>query len=353
MGIIKGKKIWYHLIIFILTSFFFSSCIDKKGTDFSKENAMQKFLEMSPISAASFYAKERKNYQFLDQFYRDSILPAIALCSYRELKGIKTILRFTPVNEVVDSYFKDRRAEYLDKIQSEIINNTKLQKEIFENEVYPLLKIELDSMLNSDITNVMNKYSGGFLNYKKLEFFIGKNSNDFKRIWNENVDSKNYSKHINRYIYVYLDSICQYQKQYLYSITGRKLNKDINLNVPDITINVSSDILKDVNNYTSGEKKTMTKEFIKDYAAPIVVGAVTGGVGSVIYEMGNYSYDIYDVYNNIKNKTVSPEEQLIASCVEKVCSDVEKKYFEDIKQMVFKAIDDNNRVIFNFISMVL
>ena len=126
-----------------------------------------------------------------------------------------------------------------------------MQKQLFETEIYPLMEIELDSMLNADITKIIDRYAGGFLNYRKLEFFIGKDSKKFEKLWKEYINPQSYNDHINKYIQTYMDSISEFQKQYFYDVTGRKIEKELEINVPEISMNISSDILKQVDYFTS------------------------------------------------------------------------------------------------------
>lgn len=342
------------LFYLILISVFVGSCSNRKSeTSFTRENAMHKFLEMSPEQGAIFYVKNRFIYSFLDSFYRDSVFPAIMNCSYNELKNINTALKNTPLAETVQSYFNDIRNMYLKEIHTEILNNTHLQKKIFEQEVLPLMEIELNSILTDDMENVIDKYAGGLLNYRKLEFFFGKNEKDFKELWNKYIHVQSYNEHMNKYIEAYLDSICKFQEDYLCSVTGRKINKKLKIDIPHISINISNDILDQVNDFTTGEKIAMTTELIKDYAAPVVIGAFTGGVGSIIYEIGNTSYDMYGLYQDIENEEIDPEEQLLSVCVEEISDKIKKQYFQAIQNAVMDRIESSNQVLYNLILFAL
>ena len=314
---------------------------------------MHKFLGMSPEQGAIFYANNRLKYSFLDSFYRDSVLPAIMNCSYNELKNVNAALKNTPLTETVQSYFSDIRNIYLKDIHAEILNNTHLQKQIFEQEVLPLMEIELNSIVTDDMEKVIDKYAGGFLNYRKLKFFFGNNGKDFKELWNKYIHVQSYNEHMNKYIEAYLDSICKFQKDYLYFVTGRKINKNLEIDMPHISINISSDIIGQVNDFTTGEKMAMTTELIKDYAAPVIIGAFTGGVGSIIYEIGNTSYDMYDLYQDIENEMIEPEEQLLSVCVEEINDKIKKQYFQAVQNAVIDRIESSNQVLYNLILLAL
>lgn len=97
----------------------------------------------------------------------------------------------------------------------------------------------------------------------------------------------------------------------------------------------------------------MTTELIKDYAAPVVIGALTGGVGSVIYEIGNTSYDVYDLYQEIENEEVEPEEQLLSVCVEEINDEIKKQYFQAVQHAVMNGIENSNQVLYNLILFAL
>ena len=150
---VNMRKLFYLILVLI----FAASCGNRRSeVPFTKENAMQKFLEMSPEQGASFYAKNRLAYSFLDSFYRDSIFPAVTNCSYNELKNINTALKNTPLTGIAEVYFDEARKMYLKDIHAEIINNAHLQKQVFEKEVMPLMEIELNSMVTDDMENVID-----------------------------------------------------------------------------------------------------------------------------------------------------------------------------------------------------
>ena len=87
----------------------------------------------------------------------------------------------------MNAYFHDVRKEYLQNIQTEIISYSQLQKKLFKDEIFPLMEFELDSMLTADVENLINEYAGGFLNYRKLKFFFGKDRTEFEKLWKENI----------------------------------------------------------------------------------------------------------------------------------------------------------------------
>ncbi|MCL1617199.1 hypothetical protein M3090_12450 [Bacteroides sp. ET71] len=342
------------LLLLLFVSMLLISCGSREQEpSFSRENAMQKFLNMSPERGAYFYAQNRKTYSFLDSFYRDSIFPAIAACNYKELKNINASLRSTPLEGVMEAYFQGVRNEYLQDIQAEIVNYTVLQKRLFEDEIFPLIEFELDSMLTADIENLIDEYAGGFLNYRKLEFFVGKDRSKFEKLWKENIRPQSYNEHLNKYVQAYLDSICTFQKEYFHTVTGRNVEKELNMDVSQISINISTNILNQVDSFTSGEKIAMTTELIKDYAAPIAVGIVTGGVGAILYEIGNTTYDVYTIYKDIENQVVEPEELLLSVCVEEMSHNIGTAYLQKMKQDVLSRIDSSNKVLFNLIALAL
>ena len=345
------RKLLLFVVLFVQTLF---SCKgEKQEVPLSKENAMQKFMEMSPERGAFFYAKNRLTYSFLDSFYMDSIFPAIAFCNYKELKNINISLRSTPLGEAMNAYFHDVRKEYLQNIQTEIISYSQLQKKIFKDEIFPLMEFELDSILTVDVENLIDKYAGGFLNYRKLEFFFGKDRTEFEKLWKENIHPQSYNDFLNKYVQTYFDSISVFQKEYFHAVTGRNVEKELNVDVPQISIEVSSNILNQVDVFTSGERMTMTTELIKDYAAPIAVGLVTGGVGSVLYEIGNTAYDVYGIWKDIENQVVEPEEQLLSVCVEEMSNNIGIAYMKKVEQEILSRIDSSNEVLFNLIVLAL
>lgn len=352
-NIMRTKRLIYMALL-VFMSIYISSCSSRHESELTRGNAMQTFMEMSPQVGASFYAENRMKYDFLDAFYRDSIFPAVVGgCSYYELKSIANSLKSTPLKDEIDAYYHQARAIYLQEIKSEIAEYSELQKQLFTSEVLPLMKIELDSMLTADMENLIDKYAGGFLNYRKLEFFLGKDSKEFKTLWKENIHVQVYEEHMIKYVRSYLDSICEFQRLYFHDVTNRNVTRTLKIEVPTISIDISADILKQVEDFTSNETMSMTTTFVKDYVAPVAVGALTGGFGTLLYEIGNATYDVHEIYDEIKNQEVEPEQQLLSVCTESISSNIEDTVLSRYEQQILQAIDRSNKVLFDLIEMAL
>ena len=93
--------------------------------------------------------------------------------------------------------------------------------------------------------------------------------------------------------------------------------------------------------------------FVKDYVAPVAVGALTGGFGTLLYEIGNATYDVHEIYDEIKNQEVEPELQLLSVCTESISSNIEDTVLSRYEQQILQAIDRSNKVLFDLIEMAL
>lgn len=123
----------------------------------------------------------REQYPFLDTLYVDNIVPIVGQCSFDTINAVKKCVEKTPADDALSPYYNETREDYLAGLNQEIKENAISQKKAFVDYIVPAMQVEIDSLLEVDMSEVMSKYSGGFMNWRKLKFWFGTGSDDLKK----------------------------------------------------------------------------------------------------------------------------------------------------------------------------
>lgn len=344
------KFIFTHLFkmitIFLLL---LSSCNHKKV--FTPQIAMDSLATKKPVDGAIFYAKMRSSYNFMDQLYTDSIVPVLASCNYYDLKQITNILKGTPNEDFVTLLFQTSKEQLSQNVYKEIKKNSQHEILILKNVILPSIKMDVDSSLEADVKDVFSKYAGGFLNYRKINFLLGRNQKDFKNMFWKRIDTAEYRMRINRHLQAYLDTIALYQSSYCKYLTGKTIDTRSHISQPQLTIGLSKSTMCHIKKYTTGQTDEILAEGFKDYVAPLAIGAFTGG-GSLILKLYDTSNDIYDVVvtiNDIKEAKVDPDDMVIYVCTHDLSYQIENYYLNKCTDLAIRAITNSNVKLYNYI----
>lgn len=343
------KKI--SIILFVLL-FLVSGCNQKEEV-LTEESAMAYFLENTPERGAVFYNKNRDKYPFLDNLYRDSIYPAVMNCNYHELKYIYYALMETPIAEDIHTLLTASKQEMMETVAVEIRRNTKAEQDVFVSEILPIMEMGIDSIIHADIEAIIEEYAGGLLNYKKLYFFTGRDQNEFRKIWNNTVQTNKYSEYIELTSKQYLETLCEIKKQYLHDITDRDVTQNINYDLPPLSFEISDEVINYVQEFTSKEKREMTNEALKDWIAPVAIGLLTGGTGAAIYELGSMGYDIKVTVDDIKNQKMESNDMLMYICEDDIYNQIKDEYLSTYTDNILKEIENINQRTYYLIDHAL
>ena len=103
----------------------------------------------------------------------------------RETELLKKYIEMCKKMKTFPKNYKNIKNDYLAKLDQEIKENAISQKKAFVNCIVPAMQVEIDSLLEKDMGEVMNKYAGGIMNWRKLKFFFGTGSDSFEKIWKD------------------------------------------------------------------------------------------------------------------------------------------------------------------------
>lgn len=318
------------------------------------EIAINQLAELSPTEGAQFFVNNREQYPFLDTLYVDNIVPIVGQCSFDTINAVKKCVEKTPADDALSPYYNETREDYLAGLNQEIKENAISQKKAFVDYIVPAMQVEIDSLLEVDMSDVMSKYSGGFMNWRKLKFWFGTGSDDFEKIWNENIDNDKYTECVAKYINTYLDSLAVQRNNYYNDIIENgDFESETRISQATMDLLLAKKCVREVKKFTEKEKDEMTTSFLKDWVAPTILGAFSGGVGTVVswaYDAGNFLYDVKVTLDDIKSQKLDSEEVIKYACMENIGFQIRQAYLKYYTERVFRNIDENSDKLYNIIS---
>lgn len=359
---ITPMSIKYRLIIKVALFCFsiligLSSCSLNSSSEepyLTPEIAINQLAELSPTEGAQFFVNNREQYPFLDTLYVDNIVPIVGQCSFDTINAVKKCVEKTPADDALSPYYNETREDYLAGLNQEIKENAISQKKAFVDYIVPAMQVEIDSLLEVDMSEVMSKYSGGFMNWRKLKFWFGTGSDDFEKIWNENIDNDKYTECVAKYINTYLDSLAVQRNNYYNDIIENgDFESETRISQATMDLLLAKKCVREVKKFTEKEKDEMTTSFLKDWVAPTILGAFSGGVGTVVswaYDAGNFLYDVKVTLDDIKSQKLDSEEVIKYACMEKIGFQIRQAYLKYYTERVFRNIDENSDKLYNIIS---
>ncbi|MBU9909128.1 hypothetical protein KTQ96_14495 [Prevotella copri] len=359
---ITPMSIKYRLIIKVALLCFsiligLSSCSLNSSSEepyLTPEIAINQLAELSPTEGAQFFVNNREQYPFLDTLYVDNIVPIVGQCSFDTINAVKKCVEKTSADDALSPYYNETREDYLAGLNQEIKENAISQKKAFVDYIVPAMQVEIDSLLEVDMSEVMSKYSGGFMNWRKLKFWFGTGSDDFEKIWNENIDNDKYTECVAKYINTYLDSLAVQRNNYYNDIIENgDFESETRISQATMDLLLAKKCVCEVKKFTEKEKDEMTTSFLKDWVAPTILGAFSGGVGTVVswaYDAGNFLYDVKVTLDDIKSQKLDSEEVIKYACMENIGFQIRQAYLKYYTERVFRNIDENSDKLYNIIS---
>lgn len=257
----------------------------------TRAEVLDSLSSKTPYEGALFYMNNRNNIEFLDSIYENTVMPAMESCDYMELKEVGSVLKKTKYSNTISSWMEAKRPEFLQEIKAELAHNEQTEISAIDNYIIPALELELDSLVDNNVDDILNSYSGGIFNYRKLAFLVGRDSSKFVSIFDENVDIVGFGKAVSEYAQNYMYIISHQQNEYCKSLTGKVFNYNAVFTHPKPTVKLSKNTIGFIQTYTDNEAIDVINSAIDDFAASIALGFVSGGA-SLAYDIATMGYDI-------------------------------------------------------------
>ena len=303
----------------------------------------------TPYEGALFYMNNRNNIEFLDSIYENTVMSAMESCDYMELKEVGRVLKKTKYSNTISSWMEAKRPEFLQEIKAELTHNEQTEISAIDNCIIPTLELELDSLIENNVDDILNSYSGGVFNYRKLAFLVGRDSSKFVSIFNENVDVMEFGKTVSEYARNYMYIISHQQNEYCKTLTGNMFNYNAVFTQPKPMVNLSKSTIGFIQTYTDNEAKGVAVSAVKDFAVPIAIGFVSGGA-SLVYDVATMGYDIVQA---IRNTEVSQEDMAKYLCEQDVVDQVMDIYTTSVRKQLINHIKTSNKLLYKKIEKEL
>lgn len=313
-----------------------------EANTYSYNEAVKLMNNMTLEEVSEFFIINYNQNEYLIPYYIDSVLPLLSDIPYKELYKIYTILSDSPINDYVLPIYLENKESLSYQIIEEQSKNRSLFIETLKNEIIPIMELDMDSVLYSDIARIVNDYSGGLFEYKKIGFLFGRNERDFKEYWDKTFTNNNlvYDIMLLTYINDYLKQVegCrnEYYREFIPSYECHLTDLSKAFKIKMNFTNEHRDIIK---MYTSGEGWDYLSSFAKDISIDVIAGLTGGSIGGPIGSVIGFStgliasvgLSVYDVINDLKE--ISPEELLISNCVDLTFEDINNSFEYKISQL--------------------
>lgn len=309
-----------------------------------REKVMESFYNRDLVEGVDFYIKYHRLFAQLDSIFNDSILPIAELAPYPILQNVGKKLASKKIHCIGDSILAASRHAYLKDVKDEIFECKMNSIEIYDQVLTSSIELELDSITNENIRKVIDKFSGGFMDYRRLLVVFGRDEAKFKELWLKYVDGEEYTDVFYRHISSMLRDMYQLQSEYYHAFTGKDMQID-----PKIIDPMKLEI-----NFPDGEMEHI-KEFIKNEGVKGVTDAVlTLPVGSdprlialqKIVEAGAF---LVDTAISMQEELDS-NDKLVAYCQFAILSQIPDDYRENLRKNVITIISQSYDNLYNNIA---
>lgn len=315
----------------------------------TRAEVLDSLSSKTPYEGALFYVNNRNNIEFLDSIYENTVMPAMESCDYLELKEVSRVLKKTKYNNTISTWMEAKRPKFLQEINAEIAHNEQVEISAVDNCIIPTLELELDSLIENNVDDILNSYSGGVFNYRKLAFLVGRDSSKFVSIFDENVDVMGFGKTVSEYARNYMYIISHQQNEYCKALTGNIFNYKAVFTQPKPMVNLSKNTIGFIQTYTDNEAKGVAVSAVKDFAVPIAIGFVSGGA-SLVYDVATMGYDIVQA---IRNTEVSQEDMAKYLCEQDVVDQIRDIYTTSVRKQLINYIKTSNKLLYKKIEKEL
>ncbi|WP_270213193.1 hypothetical protein, partial [Phocaeicola coprocola] len=260
----------------------------------------------------------------------------------------------TPISKYITPIYQKAKDDKYKDIVTDLDNYREEYIHLLNDSILPLLIIEADSVVENSINNIFNDYAGGFMNYKKIGFFFGRDSEDFIQCWNNESESfyERYKELNDSYIKSYLSTIDTIRESYFkewipyFDSNISRYNELFNYK-----FEVSEKQLSYVTQYTNKETDEMIYDTAVDFiidAGTIAAGSIIGGpVGAFLTSTGGLAIGVgtgvYQSLNEINQ--LDSDEKFKYTCTEFTLEDLEQYYIKQANILKLNIKKDDDKLL--------
>ena len=147
----------------------------------------------------------------------------------------------------------------------------------------------------------------------------------------------------------YMYIISHQQNEYCKALTGDVFKYNAAFTLPKPMVNLSKNTIGFIQTYTDNETKGVVVSAVKDFAAPIAIGFVSGGA-SLVYDVATMGYDIVQA---IRNTEVSQEDIVKYLCEQDVVDQIRDIYTTSVRKQLINHIKTSNKLLYKKIEKEL
>lgn len=324
------------IFFFLLIIWGFVGCKEKPKV-YTKSEALSIMKGKAPVEAAQFYIFNKEKNPYLDSLYIYTFVPELVNHPMSVVKQVYQVVKKSRSAKYVECLYDELKDLYLVEVYDEIDSLKNEHIRIFQEDVLPMVDLAIDSLVNEDLVNVVEDFSGGVLNIKKIGFFFGRGNEKFKEKWEKHIEPEKYQKLLNDMVSDFMNNLISFEKDYYKSAT----NNDVNIffQVPSATLklNYTNNVGKAVEVYTANETKEMTWGLLKDWVAPAAISAFSGGIAT-LYEIGNFVNDMKVTYDDVKALKTTSEDILIFNCASEIEDQIINNFIQKVDIEMTKQI---------------
>lgn len=199
-----------------------SPCYDKlREAKISRTQVMDVFRSKNINDGAKFFVKYRKLFSVIEDVYNDSIMPILADAPYPNLRDLESILKGTKQRSIISNIKLQKRNDVLVDIKANLAEAQKNAEAAVDSVLFPSINFELDSLIEDNVNTVLEKYSGGFLNWHNISLLWKDNEKKFDDKWEKYIRSQKYNEVFDKYINDFLTDLSKMQQHYFINAVGK------------------------------------------------------------------------------------------------------------------------------------
>lgn len=312
--------------------------VQMSSISIDRNKIMESFKNRGFSDGVDFYLRYHSLFVGVDSVFIDSILPLVKSAPYPVIRDVRNRLKEVDIDLTSDSLFATLKANYLSDIKEEMYECKMKTMEAFDQVVVPAIEFEIDSLSEKSIRTIIDKFSGGFLDYRRIMVALGRDGQKFKELWAENIDGNDYTEIYFRHTSTMLKDMYNLQSEYYRAYTNSDLQLDIKMVEPSpILIKFPETEMTHINEFIENERFWGTVDAVDilpnlPSADPKILAL------QAIFETGRFIFDICSV---ISNDEMSPDDKLVAYCQFSIISQISENYKNNLRNQVLAIIDQS------------
>lgn len=295
------------------------------------------FGNLNLYEAVDLYNRSHTSVPIIGKVFKDSVLPILINSPYHVFKEVNSQMKDTTFRSILTENLKSARREYVEELKNEIAFYNSQAKEAYDKVLIPSITYEIDSIAEEHAKKLQNKFSGGFLGFRKWALQFGRDEKKFQEMWDKYVASDVYDSIFDKYINDFLAELFQLQSEIFEEFTGDKRPKLVKYDFMSrpIVVEFPEKELSKVKQYVAANENSSIKEVLS--FIPVV--------GDIMDMKESIEYVTNDSEEN-DDESFDDDEQLRVLCQQLIVMQINEDYYNECRDTVFRIINSSyNRLL--------